>query len=231
MALIEAVDLTKIYSKGPHQVAAVKGVSLSLEKGEVLCILGRSGSGKTSLLNLLGLLDVPTKGQILLEGRGMADISSTEKARLRRCHFGFVFQQFNLIFHLSAEENVALPLKYDGIVYRERMRRAREMLHMVGLEQRRGFTPDELSGGEAQRLAIARALINRPQLILADEPTSELDTETSGEILELLMRLRQEHGTTLIIVSHDPHVATYAQRTLSMKDGELSRIEGQRCTV
>jgi putative ABC transport system ATP-binding protein len=222
MALMEAQNLTKIYVRRAHRVVAVKALSLSLEKGEILCILGRSGSGKTTLLNLLGLLDVPTEGQILLEGKRVAEATGREKARLRRSHFGFVFQQFNLIFHLSAEENVALPLRYDGIAYGERMKRAREMLKMVGLDHRRSFTPDDLSGGEAQRLAIARALINRPQLLLADEPTSELDTETSREILDLLMELQKEHGTTLVMVSHDQHIATYAHKTLLMRDGELT---------
>lgn len=221
MSILRAEHLSREYTKGPHTIEAVKNVDISIEEGEMICILGRSGSGKTTLLNLLGLLDRPTEGVIFFRDEKVAMNSLPALTRLRRMHFGFVFQQFNLIPHLSAEENVALPLRYSGVRHCERIRRAREMLECVGLGGRTAFKWDELSGGEAQRVAVARALVNSPALLLADEPTSELDTETSRELLELLLSLKKKSNTSMIIVSHDAQISNYATRVMEMKDGQL----------
>jgi ABC-type lipoprotein export system ATPase subunit len=221
MSILRTENLSRTYIKGAHRVEAVRNVSLTIEEGEMICILGRSGSGKTSLLNLLGLLDRPTGGALYFQDREIDFRSLSLLTRLRRLHYGFVFQQFNLIPHLSAQENVALPLRYAGIPLRERLRRAQEMLERVGLGERKSFKWEELSGGEAQRVAVARALINRPLLLLADEPTSELDTETSKELLELIADLRISTKTTMFIVSHDAQISSYATRVLEMNDGKI----------
>jgi putative ABC transport system ATP-binding protein len=220
--VLRAESLVKVYRRGAHSINAVADVSLSISQGECICVLGRSGSGKTTLLNMLGLLLAPTSGRILMAGREIDLSAPAGLAALRREHFGFIFQDFTLIPHLSAEENVALPLKYAGIGRGKRDARARDMLERVGLGGRLGFKWDELSGGEAQRVAIARAMVNRPRLIFADEPTSELDSETSRSLLELLTELRNEAGTSMLIVSHDRDIASYADRVFRMKDGALS---------
>jgi ABC-type lipoprotein export system ATPase subunit len=222
MVILDARGLKKNYRKGSHVIEALKEVSLSIEEGEILCIMGRSGSGKTTLLSLLGMLDRPTGGTLYFNGREAGNLCAAERTRLRRGHFGFVFQQFNLIPHLTAWENVALPLQYSGIPFKERMRRAEEMLERVNLSGRKGFVFDELSGGEAQRVALARALVGRPSFLCADEPTSELDTETGEEIMSLMAGIQKERGTTMVIVSHDSHVAACATRIVMIEDGRIN---------
>jgi ABC-type lipoprotein export system ATPase subunit len=221
MALMVAENLQKHFRRGPHSVEALKGVTLSIDEGEILCIMGRSGSGKTTLLSLLGLLDMPTGGSLCFRGREAGNVSLRERTDLRRSCFGFIFQQFNLISHLTAAENVALPLRYCGVPHGKRMERASAMLERVGLLHRREFFFDELSGGEAQRVALARALINRPAVLCADEPTSELDTVTGEEIMSLMVTMQKELGTTMILVSHDHLVASCATRIVTMEDGML----------
>jgi putative ABC transport system ATP-binding protein len=225
--ILRAEELNKVYRHGPHSISAVRQVSLTISKGECICILGRSGSGKTTLLSMLGLLLIPTSGRIYIgekEVRLSAPGAPGALAALRREHFGFIFQDFTLIPHLSAEENVALPLKYAGISRIKRQVRARAMLERVGLGERTGFKWEELSGGEAQRVAIARAMVNNPKMLFADEPTSELDSESSHSLLSLLTELRNEAGTALVIVSHDKDIASYATRVFSMKDGSLTPV-------
>lgn len=221
MHVLEAFNIGKTYRRGKNAVEAVRNLSIAVEDGEMISVTGRSGCGKTTLINMLGLLELPTEGRIVLKGCEVKASSMNELTRKRRENFGFVFQQFNLIPHLTAQENVALPLKYCGVSYAERMKRAREMLDMVNLEKRKEYKWHELSGGEAQRVAVARALINNPSVLFADEPTSELDTETSKELLELLMRIREELKTTMIIVSHDLNITSYATRILKMNDGNI----------
>jgi len=222
--VLRAEELSKVYRRGSHDVHAVTLASLTISKGECICILGRSGSGKTTLLSMLGLLLIPTSGRIFINEKEIRLSAPGTLTAQRRENFGFVFQDFTLIPHLSAEENVALPLKYVGISRRKRQARARAMLERVGLGERIGFKWEELSGGEAQRVAIARAMINNPKVLFADEPTSELDSETSHSLLSLLTELRNEAGTSLLIVSHDRDIASYATRVLSMKDGILTPL-------
>lgn len=224
MEVLRAEELNKVYRHGPHSVNAVRQASLNISQGECICILGRSGSGKTTLLTMLGLLLIPTSGRIYMGEKEVCLSAPGALAALRREHFGFIFQDFTLIPHLSAEENVALPLKYAGISRRKRQARARAMLERVGLGERTGFKWEELSGGEAQRVAIARAMVNNPKMLFADEPTSELDSETSHSLLSLLTELRNEAGTALLIVSHDKDIASYATRVFSMKDGLLTPV-------
>jgi len=221
MGILEARGLSRQYRKGPHVVEALREVSLHVEEGEILCIMGRSGSGKTTLLSLLGMLDRPDGGTLHFMGGEVGSLSSAGRTRLRRAHVGFVFQQFNLIPHLTASENVALPLRYSGVPYRERVRRAGEMLERVNLQGRKDFVFDELSGGEAQRVAMARALVAGPASLCADEPTSELDTATGSEIMSLMAEIRKERGMTMVIVSHDSHVASRATRIVTIEDGRI----------
>lgn len=225
MALIETYGLTKIYRMGRAEIRAVDNVDLTIEKGEFVSIMGRSGSGKTTLLNLIGCLDRPTAGSIFIEGIDVTKLPPGKLPRIRREKIGFVFQQFNLIPTLTALENVELPLRYAGVGGKERVRRAREVLERVGLGGRLNHRPSELSGGECQRVAIARAIVNRPLIILADEPTGELDTQTAAEIVSLLKELNQESGLTIVVVTHDPEVARQTHRTLYLRDGRIIREE------
>ncbi len=225
MALIETRGLTKIYKMGRTEVRAVDNVDLSVEKGEFISIMGRSGSGKTTLLNLIGCLDRPTVGTIFIEGVEVTRLPPSKLPRIRREKIGFVFQEFNLIPTLTALENVELPLRYAGVPGKERARRAREVLERVGLGERLHHRPGELSGGECQRVAIARAIVNRPAIILADEPTGELDTQTAAEIVGLLKELNRETGLTIIVVTHDQEVARQTHRTLYLRDGRIVREE------
>lgn len=224
MEVLRAEELSKVYRHGPHRVNAVIQASMTISQGECICILGRSGSGKTTLLSMLGLLLIPTSGRIYIGEKEVCVSAPGKLAALRREHFGFIFQDFTLIPHLSAEENVALPLKYAGMSRKKRQARARAMLERVGLGERTGFKWEELSGGEAQRVAIARAMVNSPKMLFADEPTSELDSETSHSLLSLLTELRSEVGTSLLIVSHDREIASYATRVFSMKDGVMTPV-------
>jgi len=219
-ALIQLRDLTKIYRSGDGEFAALHGVNLEIERGEFVAISGSSGSGKSTLMNLLGCLDSPSRGSYLLGDRDVAKLSRIELATVRNELIGFVFQSFNLLARTSALENVELPLIYAKVPAAERHKRARESLERVGLAHRAGHHPSQLSGGQQQRVAIARALVTRPPLILADEPTGNLDSATSVEIMKLLTEL-QKSGMTIVFVTHEPDIAAYAERKLLLKDGAV----------
>lgn len=224
--VIRTESLTRTYRMGSAEVHAVRGVTLSVQKGEFTALMGASGSGKSTLMHLLGCLDTPNAGHYWLEGQDVARLSGRARADIRNRHIGFIFQSFNLLARLSALDNVALPLLYGKMngngrsVAGNPRKRAQEALTRVGLAPRAGHHPNELSGGERQRVAIARALVTSPALILADEPTGNLDSKTGTEILSLLAELHRE-GSTILIVTHDHHVAAYAERVLTMQDGQL----------
>ncbi len=224
MALIVTEGLTRDYRLGPHVVHALRGVSVAIERGEFVAVMGPSGSGKSTFMNILGCLDTPTGGRYLLDGMDVGRLDRDALARIRNSRVGFVFQQFNLLPRTTALENVELPLLYAGTGARERRRRARERLAAVGLGDRTSHHPSQLSGGQQQRVAIARALVNDPAVLLADEPTGNLDTRTSVEILALLQRLNRG-GLTVVLVTHEPDVAAYAGRILTFRDGRLLRDE------
>ncbi len=217
--LIETDGLTRTYRLGTTEVPALRGVSIQVAQGEFVALMGPSGSGKSTMMHLLGCLDTPTSGRYMLEGRDVSRLTVNERAQVRNRRIGFVFQTFNLLPRLSALDNALLPLLYRGRVA-DAQRRARVALQRVGLEQRAQHRPMELSGGERQRVAIARALITDPALILADEPTGNLDSQTGTEIMHLLKELSAA-GRTIIIVTHDANVATYAQRVVHMRDGQI----------
>jgi len=210
----------KVYTIGRHSVEVLKGIDLSIERGEFVAIMGRSGSGKSTLMNLMGCLDRPTEGEVYIDGVPTSTLSDGELARIRGKKVGFVFQTFNLIARMSARENVELPMVYQGVPQRERRRRAEHLLREVGLGERIDHKPSELSGGQCQRVAIARALANSPQLLLADEPTGNLDTRTGMDIMHTLLELN-ERGMTIVMVTHDADVAAYAHRTVVIRDGVL----------
>ncbi len=218
---LEAVH--KTYDLGEVQVHALRGVSLEIGRGEFVAIMGASGSGKSTLMNILGCLDRPTKGHYLLDGVDVSQRTKRELARIRNRKIGFVFQQFNLLSRTSALENVELPTVYAGIPEAERERRAREALERVGLADRAEHHPSQLSGGQQQRVAIARALVNHPQILLADEPTGNLDSRTSVEIMDILQRLNEEEGLTVVIVTHEHDIAQYAHRAIEFRDGRIRR--------
>ena len=223
-AIIRTEALVKNYTLGPHVVHALRGVTVSIEPGEFVAVMGPSGSGKSTFMNLLGCLDTPTAGRYFLDGRDVAGLDRNELARTRNSKIGFVFQMFNLLSRTSALENVELPLLYSGLPARDRRRRARERLASVGLAEREHHHPNQLSGGQQQRVAIARSLVNDPAVILADEPTGNLDTRTSIEILALMQRLNRA-GLTIVLVTHEPDIATYAGRVLTFRDGRLMSDE------
>jgi len=213
--------LSRVYEAGESRVVALDGVDLDVARGEFVAVMGASGSGKSTLLHLLGCLDRPTRGSYHLAGRDVAGLSSDELAEIRNREIGFVFQSFNLVPRTSALENVELPLVYGAVPPAEQRERARAALRAVGLEGRGDFVPSQLSGGQQQRVAIARALVNRPSLLLADEPTGNLDSRTSGELLALLQRLNRREGITLVMVTHEADVAAHAGRVVTFRDGSI----------
>ena len=218
--VINIHNLTKTYIMGQTQVRALRGIDLSIDTNEYVALMGPSGSGKSTLMNLLGCLDTPTAGDYALDGKDVSKMDDTELAKIRNEKIGFVFQTFNLLPRQSTLENVALPLVYAGISRAEREARAREVLESVGLGDRTDHKPNELSGGQRQRVAIARALVNKPAIILADEPTGNLDTKTSIEIMEIFEEI-QAAGNTVILVTHEPDIAEHAHRIVRLRDGEV----------
>jgi putative ABC transport system ATP-binding protein len=216
--VIEMKNITKSYEMGTQIIHALRGVDMEIEEGEMVAIMGPSGSGKSTLMNVIGCLDVPNSGTYILDGIDVSTLSDDEQARIRNQRIGFVFQQFNLLPRTSALKQVALPLMYAGVGRGERNSRAREALERVGLGDRMDHRPDELSGGEQQRVAVARALVVEPNIILADEPTGNLDSQTGAEILDLFAELNQQ-GMTIIVVTHDAEVALRTDRTLNLRDG------------
>ncbi len=219
--VIRINGLTKDYALDGVVVHAIRGVDLSLNQGEYLAIMGASGSGKSTLMNIIGCLDVLDKGQYWLNGHDVTKMNSDELASIRNRELGFVFQNFNLLARTSALENVETPLIYAGVKEAERQRRATKLLQRIGLGDRLGHLPNQLSGGQQQRVAIARALVTQPSLLLADEPTGNMDTATSAEFLELLAQLNKEEGLTIVLITHESEVAARAQRILTMSDGRL----------
>ncbi len=222
--VIQIKDLTKVYQMGEIEVHALRGVSFTVNSGEVLAIMGPSGSGKSTLMNMIGCLDVPTDGDYFLEGELVSTLDDDQLAQVRNQKIGFVFQTFNLLPRATALANVELPLRYAGI-NGERKTMAKEALESVGLGDRIHHKPNELSGGQQQRVAIARALINNPAIILADEPTGNLDTASGDEIMSLLLELNRSQGTTVLIVTHDPEVADQAERIIYLRDGKIENEE------
>jgi putative ABC transport system ATP-binding protein len=224
MNAIEAHDIRKVYQMGEVEVEALRSVSFTIQRGEVIAIMGPSGSGKSTLMNTLGCLDRPTSGEYILDGEPVASLTDDQLADIRNRKVGFVFQSFNLLSRQTAITNVELPLRYSGNSNGSRRARAIEALKAVGLEDRMTHRPTELSGGQQQRVAIARAIINNPAIIMADEPTGNLDSKVGKEIMSLLLTLNKERGTTLIIVTHDPIVAEQTQRAIRLRDGRLENV-------
>lgn len=222
MALIELNKVSKTYDLGEVKVHALRETTLTIDRGEYVALIGPSGSGKSTLMNTLGCLDRPTTGSYQLDDEEVVDMSLDQRARIRNRKIGFVFQNFNLLSRTSAEENVELPLLYSqGITPRERRKKARELLGLVGLGDRLDHHPAQLSGGQQQRVAIARALVNEPPILMGDEPTGNLDTKTSREVIELLEKLNEERNLTIILVTHDQEVARNARRTIVLRDGNV----------
>jgi putative ABC transport system ATP-binding protein len=229
--VIELDHIHKTYTMGDVNVHALRGVSLTIREGEFVAIMGASGSGKSTTMNIIGCLDRPTRGTYILDGQDVSEMSKDERADIRCQKIGFVFQGFNLLSRTSALENVELPMLYAGLETSERNRRALEALAAVGLAGREQNHPNQLSGGQQQRVAVARSLVNNPALILADEPTGNLDSRTSVEVMEIFQRLNRERGITLVLVTHEHDIAQYAQRVVVFKDGKIKKdyqIEDQR---
>ena len=227
VALIETRDLWKTYQMGSEEIHALSGVSIEIDQGEYVAIMGPSGSGKSTLMNLIGCLDTPTRGTYLLNAKSVGGMSDDELARIRNEEIGFIFQTFNLLPRATALHNVELPLIYAGLAPKERRARAREALQMVELEDRMTHRPNELSGGQRQRVAIARALVNRPSILLADEPTGNLDSKTGTEIIALFDRLHAQ-GNTILLITHEADVATNARRIVNIRDGKVGSDEVSR---
>ena len=219
-------DIKKIYKMGGQELAALNGINLDIKRGEFAALMGPSGSGKSTLMNILGCLDRPTVGSYELEGKEVAHLSDDELAMMRNKHIGFVFQNFNLLSRISSLENVAMPLVYAGVGVSERRKRAQQVLEAVGLGDRAEHMPNELSGGQRQRVAIARALVNNPEIIMADEPTGNLDTKSTKEIMEIFQEMHGR-GKTIILVTHEPEIAVCANRQLLVRDGVITRDEGK----
>ncbi|HHY05734.1 MAG TPA: ABC transporter ATP-binding protein [Clostridia bacterium] len=223
-SLIEIKGLTKKYRLGQEVITALDNVDLTIEEGEFLCILGTSGSGKSTLLHVIAGLELATKGEVLLKGVSITKMKERKMATFRRKHMGFIFQSYNLLSSLTAIENVALPLVFDRVNKKERLKRSREMLIQMGLKDRLRNKPTEMSGGQQQRVSIARALINNPKIIFADEPTGNLDSKTTQEIMEILSEKVRNSGVTMIMVTHDLNLAEYADRVIKMIDGRITSI-------
>ena len=230
MALIETRDLWKTYVMGDEEIHALRGVSISIERGEYVAIMGPSGSGKSTLMNLIGCLDTPSKGSYLLNEKEVALMNDDELARIRNEEIGFVFQTFNLLPRATALHNVELPLVYAGIAAKARQERARQALEKVELTSRASHRPNELSGGQRQRVAIARALVNDPSILLADEPTGNLDSKTGTEIMGVFARLH-ETGNTIILVTHEADIAAHAHRVISIRDGQVEKDASRALTT
>ena len=228
MALIEVKDAIKTYQTGEDSFNALNCVSLNVEEGEFVAIMGASGSGKSTFMNMLGTLDKPNSGSYYLDGIDMLNLTPNEVAEIRNIKMGFVFQGFNLIARTTALENVELPMIYKGIPEEERIKRAKHALKIVGLEAREDHMPNQMSGGQQQRVAIARAIVNDPPLILADEPTGNLDTKTSIEVMEFFVNLNKKTGKTIILVTHEPDIAEYCKRVVRFKDGNIISDEVKR---
>ena len=225
MALLELVDICKEYQQGKEPVPVLKNINLTVEQGDYIAIMGPSGSGKTTLMNIIGCLDVPTSGTYLLKGQDLKNMTDDQLAEVRNKHIGFVFQNFHLLPKLDARDNVALPLLYADVPLKERRQRAEEALKAVGLEERMDFFPNQLSGGQCQRIAIARAMVGKPELLLADEPTGALDTKSGNQIMDIFHQLSQE-GMTILMITHEPDIAKGANVTYHIRDGELRTREG-----
>lgn len=223
--IIEVQSLRKVYRMGKEKIVALDDVSLSIKKGEICCLFGTSGSGKSTLLNMLAGLEKPTKGIIKLRGKHMEQLDEAQLAIFRQKYVGFVFQSYNLIPSLTALENVSLPLIFQGIPKKERDKIAKEMLQAVGLGTRLHHKPKEMSGGQQQRVSIARAFVNKPAILFADEPTGNLDTHTTIEVMEMITGIAKQYDQTLIIVSHDPEIADYANKVITLIDGNIHKIE------
>ncbi|MBP8633090.1 MAG: ABC transporter ATP-binding protein [Synergistaceae bacterium] len=226
--MVELKDIRKSFSMGREEVEILHGISLSVEKGEFVAMMGPSGSGKSTTMNILGCLDKPTSGTYFLNGQNINDLESDELAVIRNRTIGFVFQGFNLLQKTSALENVELPLLYAGMQKKERRERAKEALIQMGLEDRLYHEPTQLSGGQQQRVAIARGIVNRAPILMADEPTGNLDSKTSDEIMGLFKKINEKEGTTILLVTHEPDVAAYAKRIVHFKDGMITSDEPNR---
>lgn len=220
-AVIKLEDVWKVYELGKVELTVLRGVSLAVNQGSFVAIMGPSGSGKSTLLHILGGLDVPTKGKVFLEGENITKLSEDELAGIRGKKIGFVFQQFNLLHNLTALENVMLPMVFQGVDEKKRIKRAKKLLSDFGLEERFFHKPNELSGGERQRIAIARSLANDPEIIVADEPTGNLDSTTGKKIMNIFIELHKNEKKTIIVVTHDPNIADYTEETINIKDGQI----------
>lgn len=223
--VVEVEDLYKIYKVGTNKVRALNGVSFQVYEGEFCAIVGTSGSGKSTLLNMLAGLEHPTKGQIVIRGRHIEKLNENQLVAFRREHVGFIFQSFNLMGTMNAIENVALPLSFRGVPKKERMRRAERMVKLVGLEKHKKHRPNQMSGGQQQRVGMARALVLNPDIVFADEPTGNLDSVTSAEMMNLMRNVVNKHHKTLVMVTHDNQLASYADRIIHIRDGKIIEIE------